>query len=176
MMSEMNKQKFEKAWALPQLNVLCEAAKDIKPAANPIGFLKAIFADNIKAILWRTKMDVTADQLDNETLIKLNTRKALYVIYNLDKRFSEIRSRCRPDDRLFVKKIRERETLKNDKRFNQYRAGGSEPYLIPITEADNGWFKKTSMGQIAVSEKKELIRLQAEVSNRVRIIDEVKEF
>ena len=55
-------------------------------------------------------------------------------------------------------------------RFNQYRTRQLESIHagIPITEADNEWFKETSMGQWAIREKTELFRLQAEVSERVK--------
>jgi hypothetical protein len=46
MMSEMNKEKFEGSWALPQLDRLWEVTKDIDPAANPVAFYKAVFGCN----------------------------------------------------------------------------------------------------------------------------------
>src|ERR1700730_3712649 len=53
MMSEMNKEKFEESWALPQLNSLCEITKEIDPAANPIGFLRALVKNSkISALLF----------------------------------------------------------------------------------------------------------------------------
>ncbi len=51
MMSEMNKEKFEESWALPQLNSLCEVTKDIDTAANPIGFFKALGSVNLLMLL-----------------------------------------------------------------------------------------------------------------------------
>jgi hypothetical protein len=171
MMSEMNKEKFEESWALPQLNSLYEITKDIDPAANPIGFLKAIFADNIefRLILSENKISLGLENLDNQTLIQLNTRGNLYMIYGVSGRLSEVRSRCDDNDKLILKKIGDGETLKNDKRFNKYRTGELEHKHVPIviTEVDNEWFKETGLGQYAVSEKRELFRLRAEVSERV---------
>jgi hypothetical protein len=67
-----------------------------------------------------------------------------------------------------LKKIREGEILKNDKRFSQYRKGlAYKTEGIPITVADNEWFKETSLSQFLGHEKRELFRLRAEVSERV---------
>jgi hypothetical protein len=81
-----------------------------------------------------------------------------------------VHSRYKENDELILRKIRKEEILGNDKRFNEYRKGKSGNYRasIAITESDNEWLKETGMGQYAVTEKTELFRLQAEVSERVK--------
>jgi hypothetical protein len=97
----------------------------------------------------------------------MNARFMLYNIYDVFKRLKG--SRAESNDKLVLKKIREGEILKNDRRFNHYRTGKLENSFVQIllTEADNDWCKETGLGQYAVSEKRELFRLRAEVSERV---------
>ena len=98
--------------------------------------------------------------------IILNAQMNLYNIYGVYGRM--IVSRAESIDKLMLKKIREGVILKNDRRFNHYRTRDVNAILpIPITEADNGWFKETTWKQRCVIEKTELFRLRAEVSERV---------
>jgi hypothetical protein len=168
MMSEMNKEKFEESWALPQLNSLCEITKEIDPAANPIGFVRALVKNsNISVFIYENGigLDVRSSKYDDVTAT--NTRFMLYRIYGVPERLRELYRAT--DDKLVLKKIREAEILKNDKRFCEYRTAGLayKNKRIPITEADTEWFKETSHCQYFVHEKKELFRLRAEVSERV---------
>ena len=166
MMSEMNKEKFEESWALPQLNSLCEITKDIDPAANPIGFLRSISHSNLELLLMREGFAIGYDTPDQDAVINLNALGNLFNIYGVYGRM--IVSRAESIDKLMLKQIREGVILKNDRRFNHYRTRDvSAIPPIPITEADNGWFKETTWKQRCVIEKTELFRLRAEVSERV---------
>lgn len=168
MMSEMNKEKFEESWALPQLNSLCEITKEIDAAANPIRFLKALTgSDNITLVLESDETGLMLGSLEDHDVIKLNTRLNLYIIYGVLGRLKELDPQRIADDKLILKKIREGEILKNDRRFNHFRTGGLGYVQIRITEADNEWCKGTGWTQYIVSEKRELFQLRAEVSERV---------
>ena len=171
MISEMNKEKFEESWALPQLNNRCKITKDIDPEANPLGFFMATGSGENLALLFGLGLPAHllihsghAEQTD----IKLVTKNNLFKVYGALDRLTKVYSCHRNDDLLFLKKLKDGEILKNDKRFNQYRTEDKRAAIpIRVTEADNGWFKETAMGQCAIVEKRELNQLRAEVSKRV---------
>jgi len=171
MMSEMNKEKFEESWALPQLNSLWEAIKDIDPTVNPIGFFKSLGSGNIimLAPMDHIGVDMNSHENQNQALIKSNTRYSLFKIYGAFESLSQVHSKYRSNDALILNKIRTGEILKNDSRFNQLRTGDTKSTMVQIraNEADKEWFKETAMGKCAACEKQELFRLRAEVSERV---------
>jgi hypothetical protein len=157
MMSEMNKEKFEESWGLPQLNRLCEITKEIDPGANPIGFLKAVWCSNLTLLFLSDGLGLRSEYQD-----EFINRDTLYHIYDV---FGRLPDYVAESDKLILKKIREGEILKNDRRFHEYRRGNGRE--IHLTEADNEWFKETGWKQYLVDEKTELFRLRAEVSERV---------
>jgi hypothetical protein len=156
MMSEMNKEKFEESWALPQLNNLCEITEDIDPEANPIGFLMAtggknpaliFFAEGVR-LMRSGALAGPAEQIDIQSV----TKYSLFQIYGALERLTEAYSSRKNDDKLILKKLRDGEILKNDKRFNEYRTERKQVGIpIPVTEADNGWIKGTGTGFLVAS-------------------------
>ena len=132
MMSEMNKEKFEESWALPQLNILCEITNEIDPAANPIGFLNAAFTSNIvmTTISSENKISiyVSTNDLKTQTRVKLNTRNNLYTIYCVFERLSEVDSAWKDNDKLILKRSEEGKSLRMICASTSIVQGSSSPY------------------------------------------------
>jgi predicted NACHT family NTPase len=91
MMSEMNKEKFEESWALPQLNSLCEITKEIDPAANPIGFVRAMIKNGkISALILEDQIGFAVDSSEAHDVTETNIRFMLYTIYEVFNRLREL--------------------------------------------------------------------------------------
>jgi hypothetical protein len=122
MVSEMNKEKFEEAWVLPQLARLWNLAQNAEPASDPFSFIVSIGDSSTVSLCFyvlRQHNKVTKCVLIwmiPEESTFLQGREVIYSIYDLNRKIREEVKHQELDDQMF-KKIATGEFMPNDKRF-----------------------------------------------------------
>lgn len=174
MLFEMNQEKFEEDWALPNLENLKIALESQNPRQDIIRYVKsiykssrAIFSDHggVKTIQLQTK---ARDRDHLQTI-----RFALYNIYNI---FPRIHAHLKPQhvhDEPVFEQLMNRAILPDDKRFDEIRRKSKAGEVvrrsdtIDLNDSDNSWFLKTHYAQFAQSEVEVIPVVYEEIKLRV---------
>jgi hypothetical protein len=177
MISEMSKEKFEEAWALPALRKLCERVKDVDGSKNHIGYATRLIGGEPKLIFPRPEghlmVSFRYDRASQDEPAEANLRMALFRIYGV---FDNIHARLAKmdlHDEKIAQKIKNGELLKNDRRFDAIRASsqrpqqGNEQSGIPLSENDNEWLHNCYFGRFISLESELLPKLKRDVERRV---------
>lgn len=188
MVSEMNNEKFEEAWAAPTLEAMCFAVKDIDARKNCVGFARVIIRDHPELHLqaFTTSAQSQAERrADIQIFFGLvgegrhdkspsrtfgDERVALYSVYNLFARIGKRLHTSKVLDEEIRKKILSGDILGDDPRFDAIRKSpnGEEGKAgIPLTDADSKWIADTYFGKFMQIEQEELLKLKHEVVKRV---------
>jgi hypothetical protein len=195
MVSEMNKEKFEEAWALPTLERLCVAVKGADPIKNCIGFASALIGSNAIIILderltshskhltvhFASNKELAARKSPNARTISkekevsnAQARMALYRVYDIfDKIYSRLKY-VKTNDEEVSRKLRAGELLGTDPRFEEYRKSlprdrgdkGIKP--VRLNDTDSSWLRDTHIGKFMAIESELLPKLRDEVKHRVK--------
>ncbi len=169
MVAEMNAEKFEEDWALPQLDILCKRVEGIDAHLEPLTFINAMFGSREMFI---NAMPYVVFEYGPANKPDLNyIRVSLYHIYNV---FSRIH-KCIPDedetDIGVIEKILDGRFLKNDDRFESIRTAKDRSdikALIKLKLSDNEWVRETYWGRFVAEEAKELVATRDMIRERVR--------
>jgi hypothetical protein len=191
MVSEMNNEKFEEAWAAPMLRALCDAVRNIDANANCIAFAMIVVGgtphihvglrakpggkpSNNPGILPVTfsGREETKPARSRKTNLP-DARMALYHVYGI---FDHIHSRLKGmkfSDEDIERKISAGEMLADDPRFDALRnpskkKGDGEQRLIPLRNKDSEWLRDTYIAKFMQAESELLPKLREEVELRVR--------
>lgn len=165
MLFEMNRERFEEAWALPQLETMVKSLELEGTKTNPIAYCNNV--------LGKTQLHITNNRIQVQITgnqEKVLNRLVLFRIYGL---FDKITSRLKnvsEHDTLVVSKIRAGTLLSKDPRFDKVRTSSSKHLSILIDdlrEEDGKWFKDTYFGKYLQKECELLPILFEEVKSRV---------
>lgn len=165
MVFEMNKEKFEECWALPQLQRMVDATYNIDVVENPVDFAIALAGD--LKISFMPDSNIRIHFTGNSNT---ETRSSLYTIYDLFHRINnQLNNKNSKNDKILYKKIYNGEILFDDKRFDKLRKSKSRTirFEASLSSADNWWIKLTSTYDFLVKEGIELPILFNEVRTRV---------
>jgi hypothetical protein len=189
MVSEMNNEKFEEAWAAPTLRALCEAVRKIDPTADCLAFATVVIGGaphihlGFEKRLGRSKGDLSilpitfSGRQENKASKRrkidfADARLALYHVYGI---FDQIHSRLKGVkflDEEIERKISTGEMFADDARFNALRnpskrEDDGEHQLIPLQSKDSEWLRDTYIAKFMQIESELLPKLRDEVEHRV---------
>ncbi len=192
MISEMNNEKFEEGWALPTLDLLCDAVNGINAKEHSIQFAGRLISgrpqlalqfprSNRERFQFRIRfLNESEDSRRNsqrsggQKRARVNItelRGALYRVYNLfDKINAQIKSAKFADDDIY-QKIHTGRILKDDSRFDRLRKSSAQAgniVHIDLTDKDSEWLRGTWFACFISAESELLPRLRDEIEERVR--------
>ncbi|RXT56554.1 hypothetical protein B6S44_05685 [Bosea sp. Tri-44] len=169
MVAEMNAEKFEEDWALPQLDLLCKRVVGIDSLLEPLTFINAMFGKNGMHIL--AMPNVSFECGTGEVFELDHVRVMLYHIYGI---FNRIHARL-PDESEMDAKVREKildgRIGRDDPRFEPVRKAvvkSKAQILIKLGPSDNDWVRETQWGRFVAEEAKELVAARDMIRERVR--------
>jgi hypothetical protein len=164
MISEMNKEKFEEVWALPQLSAMWETMEGFDVENDPVGYVMAVYETSDGALFPEARLTT----LRQSTSTKSSTRHTLYRVYNLFERINSQLSDIYERDGLLVERIKKGQLLKDDKRFQPLRGDNSSAiFQFKLQRSDNLWLKESSFVPFAQVEVREVSHLLSELRERV---------
>jgi hypothetical protein len=187
MISEMNREKFEETWVLPQLSRLWNAVREIDPSANVVEYLTGL-SEQRKAnllITFPAEQEINAARSvirwNQPVYIESNKsvecpifvfRVAIYVLYGINSKIDKA-TEATINDVFVLDDIRSGKRLRRDRRFLAIRTKNvsfKEEHILRITAEprDNKWLIKTSLAEQLSEEKGQLERLLKEVELRVQ--------
>ena len=182
MISEMNKEKFEESWVLPQLERIWSVIKDIDPSKEIFDYILTLQETpslELGMHLGRRK----GGKLDGGVVLnfrnlerKLNSevnlldaRATIWKTYNLSEKFLYLLRESDGEDEI-ITKIHTSVILKTDKRFDQvrkYAGPGPEFVFFLARRSDNKWLLKSSFAEFWKRDKIIMSQLLDEVRGRV---------
>lgn len=183
MIAEMNRERFEEAWAFPVLSKLYERVRDIDPRKNCIAFDAAEF----ERWPWVSATISSGEELEESILhlsgsneaenereqYVVNCRFVLYQVYGI---FGLIHRSVDGEDAgvdlQIVKQIASGELLGDDARFESWRDAASEDDqtyypLVRMEDSDHKWFRHAHWGRTLQLERKHISNLLHEIENRI---------
>ena len=181
MISEMNKEKFEEAWALPTLRNFCKRLEKVNPKENCIGYAVAMVGGQAMGFLTHlhqsddSKISITIHDdpskgKSGRQKIDLNaTRSALYHVYDI---FDVIAARLKTgsfSDNDVIRKLRTGQLLGDDPRFEALRNPSKEDSdnRFPLKESDSSWLRETKIGKFIELEGELLPKLRDDLTQKV---------
>jgi hypothetical protein len=186
MVSEMNKEKFEEVWVVPQLRRLWEAVQNIDPGKNPVSFLEALTERRQPDLLIRISPESKEKDTrffwgfggdppgtTHEKCTLADARASIYRIYDVHGR---IRKGVKNEglDYKVLTEILIGELLPGDKRTDAIRKSNAIQsrrtfaFQIRTKRSDNRWLIRTDFVKQLIREKAELRQLLSEVEARVQ--------
>ena len=186
MVADMNRERFEEAWALPFLVDLEKRIGDVDALQDCISFDSAVFGGwpTLYAFVLDTDDDPDSVMLALTRKPKRGTRSqsnltesrfALYHIYGIFDQINEtLERKGYISDAAMLQRIVEGCILRNDPRFTSWRekAGrqlvpGDKFLEVELIREDHSWFCETNWGQFLQLECQLLPELVREVRHRV---------
>lgn len=169
MIAEMNTERFEEDWALPQLEILCSRVEGIDADADPLTFINSMFGSR----------DIYIESLPNVTFefgprreSSLDfVRVTLYEIYNVFNRIHASLPEEEETDGKFLSEILSRKILADDPRFDTIRHAKDTSEIkahIKLVSSDNEWARETFWGRFVGVEARELVAARDMIRTRVR--------
>jgi hypothetical protein len=182
MMSELNREQFEEAWVLPELQRIWGAIKDIDPENRLVDYLCALRGtreirflieeepdDSVVRSLIRWNLFPTRSDLREKSLFD-----AKYIIQKIYNIFLDIKSKqALESDVKLMNEIRNGTLMPTDKRFESIRAtheSNSKRYFmleIRAKRADSIWLRRSYYAKLSALERLALKELLDEVDARV---------
>jgi hypothetical protein len=177
MVSEMSKEKFEEAWALPTLRLLCDRVKGVNAQRNCVRFAQRMFGVR-PHIMFRgpESEDIMIAFFDTQEPPKnddaSHLRFALYRTFDLFDRIQEACGKGSGGDAQMIEDIRMGRILKDDARFDIVRDSCASmrekgTYRIELKESDSKWLANYHFAQFMYAESLLLPKLRDEVAHRV---------
>jgi hypothetical protein len=184
MLAEMNKEKFEEAWALPTLRFLCDRVKGIDAKKNCLKFAAQLLGGSPRLYLGEIALGSPQRKFRvhfgsgeaEKTLGEANRnpsqmRVAIYNVYGMFNRIWATLKDVDEKENITWQKIRRGEILKDDPRFeivrNWAQQSQKEPQTIRLNERDSEWLCDTHFGMFMAAESELLPKLRDEVAHRV---------
>jgi hypothetical protein len=172
MISEMNREKFEEAWALPWLKRLYESVKDIDAEEHCVAFGAALFDVKPELLISDSEaenkmMMILSDDGNFGLTDRDSARIVLYHVYGVFPKIHYRLNSVRDADTKMLSKIRSGELLGSDQRFKELRRRGKKDKSIAITDEDSVWYRDTYFGNFLRIESGLLKTLYEEVRHRV---------
>jgi hypothetical protein len=187
MAAEMNRERFEEAWALPTLTRLNERIRKIDAKQDCVAFDAALFEGwpklaafdmdpndpDAKMLAFNRYDDSGAAK--SEHIYAVNSRFVLYRIYGIfdaiNRRLDEMNP---PSDAKIIQEIASGKLLGSDARFASWRkkvASKEEGFHrypeVLLTSNDHAWVCKTRWGLFLQLENESIPKLLQEVKHRV---------
>jgi hypothetical protein len=181
MISEMNKEKFEASWALPNARRLYESIENVNPRLDSIKFvLRMLEVKKVHLGYYPYLIvdpnhrfrELSVSILDETTSVRSQLRTALYRTYNLHELIKErIRARNQAvrDDEV-VSAILAGTLLTNDPRVDALRKmveGKEIDMEFELRVDDSKWLEGTSVSILCEAEKEVLKAFMDDMSHRV---------
>lgn len=169
MISEMNKERFEETWALPQLERMYALTKDIDASSDPINFALTLHETDSFGV--RIEDDnilfIETPKRNSRSISASAVRHSLYKIYEM---FDVIHARVqkpKDGDANFVQMWRSGELALSEPLRIQHRSANRDFAEGRVTRADGRFFASTYAGRFFAEEQRQLNRLLGEVRERV---------
>lgn len=169
MIAEMNAEKFEEDWALPQLEILCTKVEGIDAQIDPLAFIRAMFGKHGMHVMSLPNITFEYGPAEEQDLNYI--RISLYRVYRIFDRIHSIIPEGSDLDKKIVEKMMDGRIGRGDNRFGPIRknpSGSNSGIKIQLSSPDNDWVRESHWGRFVAEEAKELINTRNLVRERVR--------
>ena len=177
MMSEMNKEKFEEEWIVPNVEKLFNEIKEISSQKEPIRILTSIFCQNIALVVSRGPKGTShilvtltgRDFVSDGSYSNRNTRDCLEQLFRkkYDKYYSNIHKEVKQNQSDLLKAIKLGKMYGKDVRFDCVRMRKKGECSINLTASDDEVVGGTFLSKYAKVEKEIIHEILSEVKERV---------